>query len=139
MDLAALTDLTFTQLKALMVLRGAPQPLSVNELADRLSLSIAAAGRCADRLVQEGIVDRREDDQDRRVKRLSLTDFGHETVDRLQKGKEEAVRALTRQLPAELRAGLVDGLTPILDSGLLAPGPTTEHRRASGAGRKKTA
>ena len=53
----------------------------MNEIAQQVNLSLAAAGRTVDKLVGTGLVDRREDIADRRVKRVSLTAEGTRVVD----------------------------------------------------------
>src|SRR5436190_19862606 len=72
-QLAAEFEISFSQMKALHKLRDNPQPISVKELGDQLGLSLAAMSRAADGLVQRGLVDRIEDPDDRRMKRLSVT------------------------------------------------------------------
>ena len=60
-------DLSFSQLKTLLVLSQSTESLPIHEIADSLRLSVGAAGRNIDRLVREGLVDRLEDSADRRI------------------------------------------------------------------------
>src|SRR5439155_25233940 len=54
--------LSFSQLKALQFLSTAPAPeLSLKQLGDQLGLSLPAASRAVDGLVQRGLVTRTED------------------------------------------------------------------------------
>lgn len=69
------TDLTVTQLATLNLLRGVP-PLTVKELAERLGRSLSATSRLVEQLARRGWVSRVEDSQDRRARRISLTDAG---------------------------------------------------------------
>src|SRR5262245_17667747 len=73
---AAALDLSFSQVCTLFTLETSDHPLAVHELAGRLGLSVAATGRAVDALVREGLVSRREDQHDRRIKRISLTGAG---------------------------------------------------------------
>src|SRR4051794_3879850 len=82
-QLAAEFEISFSQMKALHRLREHDEPMSVKELGDQLGLSLAAMSRAADGLVQRGLVDRVEDPTDRRIKRLSVTEAGHDFVSRL--------------------------------------------------------
>ena len=63
----------------------------VTEIGEHLGVTSAAASQLLDRLVQQGLVERSEDPQDRRVKRIALTERGHQLF-------EEGVRARQRWL-----------------------------------------
>jgi DNA-binding MarR family transcriptional regulator len=49
-------DLTMPQMRGMFVLNGSQQALALTELAPRMGLSIAAAGRAVDGLVKKGLV-----------------------------------------------------------------------------------
>ena len=68
-------DLSPQQAKAFRELR---QPLSMGELADRLLCDASNVTGIVDRLEARGLVERQADPDDRRVKRLVLTDAGRE-------------------------------------------------------------
>ncbi len=53
---------------------------SVSDLAEHLDVSKAAASQLTERLVQQGLLTRTEDPDDRRNKRIVLTEKGHATV-----------------------------------------------------------
>ncbi len=55
----------------------------VSGISDELGITAAAASQLVDRLVQMGLLERSEDPQDRRVRRVSLSEHGHELI---QKG-----------------------------------------------------
>ena len=61
-------DLSFTQFKALTA--AADGEPTVKALAERLGLSLPGASRAVDQLARRGLLDRREDADDRRCKRL---------------------------------------------------------------------
>jgi DNA-binding MarR family transcriptional regulator len=107
-------DLSMTQLKMLFVLDGSEAELTPSELAKSIGLSPAAAGRAADALTRQGIVSRREDDEDRRVKRLALTEHGQECVNRISAARREGLVRLTQSLDPEQRAALSQALAPLL-------------------------
>src|SRR3954469_24558084 len=85
-------DLTLTQVKALFALSHAE--LTVKELAERLGLSLPGTSRAVDALVERGLVDRREDPEDRRQKRLRCTDSGRETLRLLDEARLAGISAL---------------------------------------------
>jgi DNA-binding MarR family transcriptional regulator len=52
----------------------------VTDIGDDLGVTSAAASQMLERLVQNGLVERREDPEDRRAKRIVLTERGHQVV-----------------------------------------------------------
>ncbi|WP_018178262.1 MarR family winged helix-turn-helix transcriptional regulator [Jongsikchunia kroppenstedtii] len=114
------SDLGFSHFKSLLVLR-AKGTLSVNELAESLSLSVAATGRAVDKLVQLGLVDRREDTADRRVKRVSLTGEAEKELASWMGAKEDRVRDFVGSLPDPLRDRFFNVLTEVINGDYLGP------------------
>lgn len=108
-------DLTLPQLRALFVLGQSEQALPLTELAPRMGLSVAAAGRAVDGLVRGELVSRTEDRDDRRIKRLALTDRGHETTARVAGARLEGLRQFAETLDEEGRQRLSHGLAPVLE------------------------
>jgi DNA-binding MarR family transcriptional regulator len=70
---AAEWDLSVTQVRALYALR---EPASMRELADRLYLDPSNLTALVDRLEDLGLVERTADADDRRIKRLVITEKG---------------------------------------------------------------
>jgi DNA-binding MarR family transcriptional regulator len=70
---AAEWDMSIAQVRALYALR---EPLSMRELAERLYLDPSNLTALVDRLEDLGLVERRADADDRRVKRLVITPKG---------------------------------------------------------------
>jgi DNA-binding MarR family transcriptional regulator len=111
---AAATDLSFSQLRALCLLEASDHELALTELAPLLGLSFAATGRALDALAAEGYVDRRPDAGDRRVKRLALTDAGRDTARRVTTAKRDALLRFAETLSDGERERLSSALAPIL-------------------------
>jgi DNA-binding MarR family transcriptional regulator len=108
--------LSLTQLKAMHVLAGSDEELSLNGLAERLGgLSLPTLSRSVDALVQRGYVRRAEDTADRRVKRLSLTAKGRRTIDRLVEIRVAELGAVLETLTDGERERLARALEPILE------------------------
>lgn len=122
LGVAAELDLSFSQLRALFVLSDCHGELAVHELAELLGLSVATAGRAVQGLVRVDMVTRREDDQDRRVKRVRLSEHGRVFVAGLVHAHREAVRECLEPLSDHEREQLSTALAPILARGDL---PTT--------------
>ena len=127
-------ELTLSQARSVMALACAAQPLPINELAARLRLSVAATGRNVDQLVRSGLVDRVEDEHDRRIKRISLSDKGREQVHHFLNAKRSRALAFLRRLDPDDHARLLAALTPIVarctnDHATFRSPPRDRHRR----------
>ncbi|MEO9326661.1 MarR family winged helix-turn-helix transcriptional regulator [Gordonia aurantiaca] len=114
MESLAATDITFSQLRVLCTLGCHDGPMPVNAIAEQVQLSLAAAGRTVDKLVCGGFVDRREDPDDRRIKRISITEQGTRYLETHLALQHETVRRFVAGLPADLRDNLRDALQPIV-------------------------
>jgi len=106
-------DLTLTQVKTLGALSDAE--LTVKDLADRLGLSLPGTSRAVDMLVDRGLVHRREDRTDRRMKRLRCTDAGRDALERLDEARLAGIATFTTTLPAAQCKRLTGALRPIID------------------------
>jgi DNA-binding MarR family transcriptional regulator len=113
-QLAAGMDLSFSQLCMLFILDESDHDLALHELAERLGLSVAATGRAVDALAREGMVTRREDEHDRRVKRVSLTEPGTRLLLTLAEAHQEGLREFAGLLTDQERRNLFNALAPIL-------------------------
>jgi DNA-binding MarR family transcriptional regulator len=106
-------DLTLSQLRILFILEGAEHDLAVNELAERISLSMAATGRAVDAVVRAGLLSRREDDSDRRIKRIGLTELGRQAIARISDARRQVTERFVGKLNAEERAALESAVNTI--------------------------
>jgi DNA-binding MarR family transcriptional regulator len=109
-------DLSMTQLKILHILDGSEQELTPSELAQFVGLSPAATGRAVDAMARAGLVSRRDDEQDRRVKRLALTDKGLAAVSRITEARIAGLARVVSDLSPEQRTALSAALAPLLSS-----------------------
>lgn len=69
-------DVSMKEYDVLYTLAKAEAPLRLTDLHQRVLLSQPALSRMVDRLVARGLIERREDADDRRVVRLALTNAG---------------------------------------------------------------
>lgn len=101
----ALLDLNVTmpQLKALVIIarRQGVEGISGGGLTKALGVSLATTTGIVDRLVGQGLVTRREDTHDRRVRRIQLSPQGLELMHRLRTDGERRQRALYGRLDVE--------------------------------------
>ena len=113
-------ELSLTQLKLLHVLVECEVEVSVKELSERMSISLPSASRTVDALLQRGLVERREDSEDRRMKRVGATDAARELIDRVDTARLHGLEDWAAQLPDEARRALMDALALLPDSATAA-------------------
>ena len=105
-------DLSITQMKTLHVLADNGSEVSVKELSDRLGVSLPGASRIVDALLRRGWLERREDPDDRRMKRVRITAEGRNVLDRIETarlaGLEDYAASLTPEQRARLSSALSD-------------------------------
>src|SRR5271167_3375566 len=94
-------ELSFTQIKALFALDVDGDGRSVKALAESLRVSLPAMSRAVDCLHDRGLVDRREDPLDRRMKRVRLTDAGRAITGSLNESRLATMQEFLRSLGDE--------------------------------------
>jgi DNA-binding MarR family transcriptional regulator len=113
-EMVAELDSSFSQVKMLFLLEDGGEH-SVKEIATHLGLSLPAASRAVDGLIQRGYVTRRESAQDRRSRLIALTDDGREVVERVLRARLKTLEAFADELTPEEREGLSTALLPIVE------------------------
>lgn len=83
------------------------------DLADLLELGKAALGGLVDRLEASGLIVRRTDDIDRRVKRIFLSPQGNQLIKEMRPFSDEMSARILEGLSDEERDALVDLLTRV--------------------------
>jgi DNA-binding MarR family transcriptional regulator len=107
--------LSFTQVKALNLLRISDEDVNVKDVADGLHMSLPAMSRSLDKLVQRGYVARTESEKDRRAKLVRLLPAGRAVLDEIEQARKSAVEELTATLSDDERAALHAALLPIVE------------------------
>jgi DNA-binding MarR family transcriptional regulator len=108
-------ELTLTQIKLLHHLEHAAQPLTLKEAAGLVSVSLPAASRLVDDLVRRGFAERHEDLEDRRMKRVSLTDDGQAVIGRLNAARLSGLQGFAETLTEAERELLQAALAKLLE------------------------
>src|SRR5206468_2258842 len=103
-------ELTLTQIKLLHHLEVAPHDLTLKAGAELVHVSLPAASRLVDDLVRRGFVERNEDAQDRRMKRVHLTDAGRSVIRRLNAARLSGLQRFAQTLTAAERGSLAQAL-----------------------------
>ena len=114
--------LSFVQFKAMMELSasGSDDPY-LQELAESLGASMPSLSRAVDGLVRKGLVDRTEDPDDRRRRRVALTESGREITDRFFHSRAAGVIEFASGLTAEQRENLDAAIGTLLTREDIAP------------------
>ena len=107
-------DLSFSQLKTLLLLAEHPETLSVKDVAERLGISLPTASRAVDSLVRRRLAERAEDPVDRRMKRVRLSRKGERLMERLVAARIRSFERLLDGFTATERRKLGDALDEIL-------------------------
>jgi DNA-binding MarR family transcriptional regulator len=117
------SGLTMSQCKALLALAGpgvSTQPRQINEIADRLGLSLPATSRAIEGLVRKRLVTRVEDEEDRRVRRIAITPKGERLVGKLLSMRLASLEAFVSGLSAAQRRKLDAALEALLEHETIA-------------------
>ena len=104
------TGLSFSQINILMRLYHGEKS-GVSEIGEQMGVTSAAASQAIDRLVQLGLIERTEDPDDRRAKRLELTEIGLALVEKGIAVRSRWVEGLTEALTPEQQSLTISALT----------------------------
>jgi DNA-binding MarR family transcriptional regulator len=108
-------ELTLTQIKLLHHLEEATDPLTLKQGAELVSISLPAASRTVDDLVRRGFAEREEDLEDRRMKRVSITEEGRAVTRRLNAARRSGLQNFTEKLSDPERSSLAAALSKLLE------------------------
>ena len=109
-----LLELGMTQIKLLHQLEDVPRKLTLKEAAELVHLSLPAASRTVDDLVRRGMIERHEDSEDRRMKRISLTEHGRAVIRKLNAARLSGLEQFTQTLSDDERRALAGALAQLL-------------------------
>jgi DNA-binding MarR family transcriptional regulator len=132
-NMIAELELSFTQIKALCAMDVDGDDPSVKALADSMKVSLPAMSRAIDGLYDRGFVDRQEDQVDRRMKRLRLTESGRAITSSLNETRLANMQEFLATLSDEEAQALARALELILGNRreIAALRPERSERRAS--------
>jgi DNA-binding MarR family transcriptional regulator len=105
-------DLTMSQVKALYVTRVAGE-LRMSELANQLGVGVSTVSALVDRLVEQGLLTRVADPQDRRQVHVRITPTGSARLERLRELSATQLRSLLAAL-SESELDIVEDALRIL-------------------------
>ena len=108
-------DISVAQMATLMLL-DAEGSCTVSDLANDLGRSLSATSRLLDQLVRRGLVTRQEDPDDRRVKRVDITERGKDLVGRVQRRRAEAHLSVMAALSEVERADVMRAMALLAEA-----------------------
>jgi DNA-binding MarR family transcriptional regulator len=108
-------ELSLSQIKLLHHLEDQPRELSLKEAAEVVHVSMPAASRMVDDLFRRGFAQRREDDEDRRMKRVCLTDGGRTAIRRLNAARLSGLEQFATNLTTTEKTTLAQALQQLLE------------------------
>jgi DNA-binding MarR family transcriptional regulator len=105
-------DMTLPQIIILGLLQQGPQ--TVSRLSEMIQLTPGAVSRLVDRMVRKGLVSRREGNDDRRQKMLSLTPGGRRLRERVERASTGSFAAALSGLDSALAVELKNVLKRVV-------------------------
>jgi DNA-binding MarR family transcriptional regulator len=110
------SGLTLTQCKTLLMLAGpeGDEPYAGRDIAERLHVSLPSVSRAVDELVRSRLVKRVEDPDDRRVRRLTITDKGRRLAGEIVAARIADLEAFAASLTPAQRDKLDEALEAML-------------------------
>lgn len=109
-------DFSLPQLGTLLLLDGEGE-LTIKQMSEMLGRSTSATSRLLDQLVERGLISRREDEHDRRAKRVAITDSGRTLIATLERQRADAQITVMEHLSAEEQAIVTQAMTLLAEAG----------------------
>jgi len=116
------SDMSFAQFGTLMQLYHVHQ-CGVTDIASRLGVTNAAASQMIEKLVQTAMIERTEDEHDRRVKQLTLTPKGREWIEAGLKARLGWTVTLAESLTPAQRAAAIRAMDDLITAAQSLPVP----------------
>lgn len=108
-------DLSPSQVSALMQLHHCGE-CDVSEIAERLGFTKPAASQMVERLVQQGLLQRAEDRNDRRVKQVTLTPSGQLLIEGGIEARRRWMEQLTKTLTPDEQQKIASALVLLTEA-----------------------
>src|SRR6266699_2533743 len=109
-------DFSLPQLATLLLLDEEGE-LTIKQVTEILGRSVSATSRLLDQLVERGMVSRREDERDRRAKRVAITESGRRLIATLEQRRADVQIVVMEYLSAEERADVTRAMALLAEAG----------------------
>jgi DNA-binding MarR family transcriptional regulator len=117
--LRTFSDFEFTlPLMATLLLLEEERELTIKQIAELLGRSVSTTSRLVDQLVERDLISRREDEHDRRMKRVAITENGRKLISVLEQRRAEAQIDVMEYLSAGERAEVARGMALLAEASL---------------------
>ena len=117
--LRTFSDFEFTlPLMATLLLLEEEKELTIKQIAELLGRSVSTTSRLVDQLVERDLISRREDEHDRRMKRVAITENGRKLISTLEQRRADAQIAVMEFLSANERAEVARGMALLAEASL---------------------
>ena len=110
-------DYSLPQMATLLLLDEEGE-LTIKQVAELLGRSVSATSRLLDQLVVRGMITRREDERDRRAKRVAITEHGRALIATLEQRRADAQIAVMEYLSAEEQAEVRRAMALLAEAGM---------------------
>ena len=107
--------ITLAQCHALVEI-GRAEKLSLNDLSEQIGLDNTTLSRTVNNLVQEGLVNRTLNRNDRRFVHITLTEEGYRLFKSIDSSMNEYYQKILEFIPVNKREQVIESLTIILES-----------------------
>ena len=108
-------DFSLVQVATLYMLDDEGEP-TIKHVAEALGRSVSATSRLLDQLVERGLIGRREDKQDRRARRVFLTEQGRAFLRTFEQNRADAQLAIMVYLSPEEQAQVAQAMTLLAEA-----------------------
>jgi DNA-binding MarR family transcriptional regulator len=95
-------------------------PSSIRDIACGLEVTLSAASQLVDRLVKKGLASRRENENDRRLAMVEISEAGADRVSRMRERRYKWFESMINAMPESKRRSFLDGLESFLKVALTA-------------------
>jgi len=109
-------DYSLAQVASLFILDEKGE-LTIKQVAGLLERSVSATSRLLDQLASRGMITRREDEQDHRVKRVAITEQGRALIETLQVLRADVQIEMMEYLSPDEQADVVRGMVLLAKAG----------------------
>ena len=109
-------DFSLPQMATLLLLDEEGE-LTIKQVAELVGRSVSATSRLLDQLVERGMVSRREDERDRRAKRVAITESGRRLIATLEQRRADVQIVVMEYLSAEERADVTRAMALLAEAG----------------------
>jgi DNA-binding MarR family transcriptional regulator len=112
---ASCCGVTISQCHAIVEI-GRSGEVSLNELAELLALDKSTMSRTINNLVEDGLVIRELDPEDRRYVKIKLTDKGIKVFKNIEESMDQYYKAIFNSVPEEKREQVLDSLKLLIEA-----------------------